>query len=139
MAEPDYLILPHMFPPTRHSTAKANIFSFLPLPDYCDAGYTCSSTVGKCSLSGGSLTGDDDSSTSSTATSTYNYGYTSPTSTSDLLNNAPTAAATTTDSLGSSSTGVSQVSDSGSDGNVLRVGVRGFLVVAAAGVGALVL
>jgi len=101
---------------------------------YCDSGYTCSSTLGKCSYDTGSLTG----STSSYTYSSYSYGY--QTSTSDDFLGSPTSTATTTTtgSFGSSNTGVNQISNGESGGNVLAVGLgRGLLV--AAGVGVLVL
>ena len=105
-------------------------------PVYCDAGYTCSSTLGKCSYdtgSSGGLTGG------STSSYTYSYSsYTYPTSTSDGFLNTATSTATTTDSFGSSSTGITQNLDSGSGGNTLTVGMEWGLLVAA-GVGVLVL
>ncbi|ETI26252.1 hypothetical protein G647_03029 [Cladophialophora carrionii CBS 160.54] len=102
---------------------------------YCDAGYTCSSTLGKCSPdddSSGSGSGSDGSLLTTTTSS--------PTSTSGLLN-AEATTATSTGSFGSSTTGVSQISNSdtdSSDANGLVVG-RGLLVVAAAGLGVLVM
>jgi len=95
---------------------------------YCDAGYSCSSTLGKCSYDGGSLSG----STSSYSYSSYSYA--TPTSNGLLGTSTPT----TTGSFGSSSTGITQNLDSGSGGNALTVGMEWGLLIAA-GVGALVL
>jgi len=108
---------------------------------YCDAGYTCSSTVGKCSYGSGSSGGGG--LTGSTSSYTYSsYSYTYGTSTLDGLLGTATATATsgptTTSSFGSSTTGISQGIDSGSGGNALTVGMEWGLLVAA-GVGVLVL
>ncbi|KIX98891.1 uncharacterized protein Z520_05352 [Fonsecaea multimorphosa CBS 102226] len=96
---------------------------------YCDAGYTCSSTLGKCDYgSGGSSEG------SSYDTTTSNYIYATPTD--GLVYSTPSSVATTTSSDSSSiQTGVSQLSDS-SDASSLLV-AKGLLI--AAGVGAWVL
>ncbi|KIW87672.1 uncharacterized protein Z519_11646 [Cladophialophora bantiana CBS 173.52] len=95
---------------------------------YCDAGYSCSSTLGKCEY------GSSGSGGSSYDTTTSDYTYATPTD--GLVFSTPTTAATATTSDSSSSqTGVSQLSDS-SDATVLGV-AKGLLV--AAGVGLLVL
>jgi len=97
--------------------------------DYCEAGYTCSSTLGKCDYGSGSAS---DGSSYDTTTSSYIYA----TPTNGLVYSTPSSVVTTTSSDSSSlQTGVSQLSDS-SDATALVV-ARGLLV--AAGVGALVL
>jgi len=99
---------------------------------YCDAGYTCSSTVGKCSygsgLSGGSSTTSDYGYL--TATSSYDFGLATSTSAFGFSTAASTP---TTTGSGSSATGVNQFSSDSSDGRVLAVG-RGLLVAAGAAV-----
>ncbi|KIW23036.1 uncharacterized protein PV07_11268 [Cladophialophora immunda] len=96
---------------------------------YCEAGYTCSSTVGKCSYGSGGSSGG-----SSYDTTTSDYTYATPTD--GLVYSTPSSFATTTSTDSSSvQTGVSQLSDS-SDASAL-VAAKGLLI--AAGVGALVL
>ncbi|OAP63668.1 hypothetical protein AYL99_02895 [Fonsecaea erecta] len=96
---------------------------------YCEAGYSCSSTLGKCSYgSGGSLGG------SSSDTTTSNYIYATPTD--GLVYSTPSSVATATTSDSTTlQTGVNQLSDA-SDASTLMA-AKGLLI--AAGFGALVL
>ncbi|KAJ9615519.1 hypothetical protein H2200_001594 [Cladophialophora chaetospira] len=104
---------------------------------YCDAGYSCSSTLGKCSYDGGSLGGGLGGSSSSYTNPPISYSY--ATSTQDNLLGAATGTPTTTSAFGgSTSTGITQNLGSGSGANALTVGMEWGLLVAA-GVGALVL
>ncbi|OAL27666.1 hypothetical protein AYO20_09739 [Fonsecaea nubica] len=96
-----------------------------PLPDYCEDGYTCSSTLGKCSYVGSS---------SSFGTTTSDLVFTT-TPTSALFSSTRSAIATTTSTDSSLETGVSQFSES--NGASGFGAAKGLLI--AAGVGVLVL